>query len=278
MQYDYDGDCRCCTPGYGTETSGSIGLYKLESSSGKNEWFNDSQDYPRDQDANWAIWNDCSMMETPRLDGSCKKCKKPYVQSADASRCEFVGVRIYNNTGDVYLGRLSEYKRFGKGYYNWEESGNSYYGMWLNHMKHGYGIKSFATGASYMGEWRDDEMNGWGTYNFASGKWYNGELRDGDFNGFGTFNWPDGTYIEGEFRDDEANGMATKVWSDGSRYEGEWEEGYESGQGTRTYADGSSYTGEWKRGNRHGYGELSAGSNTAAYAGQWDTDEQVGGI
>jgi len=29
MQYDYDGDCRCCNPGYSIGTSSSIGLYQL---------------------------------------------------------------------------------------------------------------------------------------------------------------------------------------------------------------------------------------------------------
>jgi len=31
MQYTYDGDCRCCTTGYNTDTSESINLYQLGS-------------------------------------------------------------------------------------------------------------------------------------------------------------------------------------------------------------------------------------------------------
>lgn len=94
------------------------------------------------------IWNECAMNQRIRIDGSCHTCKKPYVQSQDGRACEFVGRREYGGveaaaatatsraveaeTGDYYMGRLSNYKQYGKGFYRWTDSGNDYYGMWLN--------------------------------------------------------------------------------------------------------------------------------------------------
>lgn len=129
--------------------------------------------------------NNCAMNQKMRLDGSCKKCKKPYVQSEDGMSCEFVGYRTYGGGADgqsKYMGRLKDYRQYGKGFYKWS-SNNSYFGMWLQGMKHGQGIKKFADGSEYQGEWRNDEMEGWGRYTYKSGKVYEGELRRGKYDG-----------------------------------------------------------------------------------------------
>ena len=127
---------------------------------------------------NWGdmIWNECAMNQRIRIDGSCHTCKKPYVQSQDGRSCEFVGRREYGGitadpttdpptwaeAGDRYMGRLNNYKQYGKGYYNWGDSGNDYYGMWLNGQKHGMGMKNWDNGSSYEGEWVEDKMHGEG--------------------------------------------------------------------------------------------------------------------
>jgi hypothetical protein len=115
--------------------------------------------------------NECAMNQRMRLDGSCQTCKAPYVQSQDGGMdCEFVGMRRYGE--DTYYGRLRNNKQYGKGLYVWGKSNNSYYGLWLNGLKHGMGIKEFKNGSRYMGEWRDDKMEGQGEYSFKSGKVY----------------------------------------------------------------------------------------------------------
>lgn len=194
--------------------------------------------------------DECSMNQMMRRDGSCETCLKPHVMSDDGFSCSFVGYRSYDE--DSYMGRLNNYVQYGKGFYYWGESGNSYFGTWLGGMKHGNGIKMWASGSSYMGTWRDDMMDGYGTYVFRSGKIYVGEIVANYFEGQGSFTWPDGTIIEGQFSNDEANGYAVKTWADGSYYEGDWVDGFEEGYGTMTYSDGSQQAGWWSAGQFQG--------------------------
>lgn len=245
-----------------------------------------------DQDGNGQLWwdefwrlvqqamdssaegsdNFCAMNQRARIDGSCKTCKKPYIQSDDGMDCVFVGYRTYD--ADSYMGRLVNYKQYGKGIYQWSQSGNSYYGLWLDGQKHGEGIKMWRSGTNYIGGWRNDTMDGRGTYTFRSGKFYDGEMKNGMFHGQGFFMWPDGTMIDGEFRNDEPNGYATKYWTNGAMYEGEWVDGFEYGWGSYT-SDYGRYEGNWVWGNKEGYGTFWDNDGNV-YEGEWYQDQFVG--
>merc|ERR1719326_1936839 len=116
---------------------------------GWSEWYPEQDWGEEDWEEPWyePMENNCTMIERVRADGSCEKCKKPYVQSEDGRSCEFVGKRTYKNAetdrGKVvkgksakYMGRLVDYKQYGKGFYKWPK-GNTYYGMWYDGKKHG---------------------------------------------------------------------------------------------------------------------------------------------
>lgn len=50
-------------------------------------------------------------------------------------------------------------------------NGDSYKGTFINQMKHGFGVYTYAsTGEVYEGEWYDDLWQGKGTYSVLSGE------------------------------------------------------------------------------------------------------------
>lgn len=93
---------------------------------GYSEWMPPPPDFGGDHDSwgpgghdDWGMAapmmemeNDCAMNQKMRIDGSCKKCKKPYVQTEDGYSCEFVGYRKYGRGKKeaTYMGRLRDYK------------------------------------------------------------------------------------------------------------------------------------------------------------------------
>lgn len=234
---------------------------------------NKNQSGPDNWDMYMELTNDCAMNQKMLRGGECETCKRPYVQSQDGRNCEYVAMRRYDS--DSYMGRLLNYKQYGKGYYSWGESGNTYFGTWMEGMKHGWGINEWSSGAHYMGEFEFDEMHGYGRYTFASGKQYEGDMVYNYFTGHGTFSWPDGTTITGQFLDDEAHGWAVKEWPNGERYEGEWSMGWENGYGTRWYADGSVHEGNWAYGERDGWGSTTDAWGSVT-EGTWDYGDYLG--
>jgi hypothetical protein len=71
--------------------------------------------------------------------------------------------------GDVYEGEWSQDVMRGQGVMNYADIKASYNGVWLNGVRHGYGVITHEDGGRYEGEWEADEKHGKGVYVFPSG-------------------------------------------------------------------------------------------------------------
>jgi len=127
MQYDYDGDCRCCEPGYDRGSSDSITLYTLagsaavsgemigeaqycDGSSNRQDFFADGT-YDLQACANYiSELNDngtCSggVFMQYNYDGDCRCCPAEYTVSSSSSINLFrlVGGNTQGSTGSFYM-------------------------------------------------------------------------------------------------------------------------------------------------------------------------------
>jgi hypothetical protein len=90
-----------------------------------------------------------------------------------------------------------------------------YRGGFRQGMKHGKGVKTWASGDRYEGEFIDDRRNGYGVYTWGRGRWQ-GERYEGGYSndmrhGFGTYRRPTGDAYVGAWQNDVAIGSPTAM-------------------------------------------------------------------
>ena len=180
--------------------------------------------------------------------------------------------------GIEYKGQLLGGLPHGKGRMKWT-NGEAYFGEWKRGKRHGHGKMQYEdTGHTFIGRWINDDMND-GTMQFPDGTKYVGSFKNGFMYGLGTMTWASGNTYTGEFRKDERNGEGTyRVFENKllvKEYIGNWENDKKSGQGIMNWPqDGDNYTGEWKDNNRHGHGIMK--ENITIYEGNWENDRKKG--
>ena len=88
----------------------------------------------------------------------------------------------------------------------------SYVGEFKDGKKHGYGVKTWASGEQYIGQFENDAKNGYGIYKWApKGLAYPGDPKAGARD----------IYI-GQFVNDQRDGNGTYEWASGDVYRGQW--------------------------------------------------------
>ncbi|GIL89419.1 hypothetical protein Vretifemale_17222 [Volvox reticuliferus] len=107
---------------------------------------------------------------------------------------------------------------------------------------------AFANGDTYFGSYVDDVKHGPGLYAFASGAAYAGEYKGGKRHGHGVMVFPDGGNYVGEFVADKFEGQGQYRYPDGSVYTGSWEAGKKHGPGVYWDTARGCLQGEWKKG------------------------------
>jgi len=178
-----------------------------------------------------------------------------------------------------------------------------YVGEFLNGLRNGQGIYSFANGEKYVGQYRDDKRKGQGTYTYPDGKKYVGQWVDGNYDGFGTFYNADGSIRQqGIWRDDvfiQAQAAPAPIvpevvsgypactgsnwdrcygeftYNDGTRYQGQWLNSKRNGQGTYYFANGDKYIGQWVSGIMEGQASY-IWRDGSKYIGQYKNDKRNG--
>jgi hypothetical protein len=144
-----------------------------------------------------------------------------------------------------------------------------YVGEFLNGLRNGQGIYSFANGEKYVGQYRDNKRTGQGTYTWSDGEKYVGQWRDGKQNGLGTYTFSSGNKYVGQFRDDKRTGQGTFTYANGDKYVGQYIDGKMNGQGTFTFADGEKYVGQFKDDSYDGFGTLYYPNGSIFQQGLW---------
>lgn len=90
-------------------------------------------------------------------------------------------VRCVN--GDFYSGEMTTAGKHGRGTYISAETGEHYYGNFVNNKRFGYGESTWPNGSTYAGNWANDAMDGTGILTTAthiySGPWRNNEQQPG---------------------------------------------------------------------------------------------------
>ncbi|KXZ43972.1 hypothetical protein GPECTOR_76g793 [Gonium pectorale] len=107
---------------------------------------------------------------------------------------------------------------------------------------------AFPNGDSYFGSYLDDLKHGPGLYAFANGAAYAGEYVSGKRHGRGVMVFPDGGTYVGEFVADKFEGQGQYRYPDGSVYTGSWAEGQKHGPGVYWDTARGCLQGEWRKG------------------------------
>ncbi|MEW5301992.1 MAG: hypothetical protein WDW36_004810 [Sanguina aurantia] len=106
----------------------------------------------------------------------------------------------------------------------------------------------FPNADSYFGGYLDDLKEGPGIYTFATGAAHVGMYGKGKRDGRGHMILPDGGAYEGEFAADKYHGQGQYRYPDGSVYTGSWAAGQKHGAGVYWDTSGGCQRGSWVRG------------------------------
>ena len=103
------------------------------------------------------------------------------------------------SNGDQYDGEWLAGRMHGFGHYTYSKSGNTYVGNYVDHLKEGYGVFTYAAGTQYKGYYRKGQRCGQGSMTYANGDRYAGEYAGNVFAGSGVFTYASGDHYDGEW-------------------------------------------------------------------------------
>ena len=101
--------------------------------------------------------------------------------------------------GNTYIGQYSRGKEHGAGTFIWLTSGAIYKGGFINGLRGGKGVQTFADGERYDGNWGNDLPNGKGVYLWAKGARYEGDFVNQLMHGYGTLTLRNGRVFSGRW-------------------------------------------------------------------------------
>ena len=149
-------------------------------------------------------------------------------------------------SGSKYEGEFLNGIRHGKGICTWA-NGDFQDGTWVHgEIKDGIAKETYASGNVYEGEWKESLPHGQGKMTFAHGDVYEGEWSEGSRHGQGKMTYADGGVYDGAFLNGIRYGKGRYTWESGNYYEGDFVDGDFNGEGTKNYINGDYKKGIWK--------------------------------
>ena len=121
-------------------------------------------------------------------------CKDGYVDGEGALQWLENG-----EPGNTYIGQYSRGKEHGRGTFIWLTSGAIYKGDFINGLREGKGVQTFADGERYEGSWANDLPNGKGVYFWAKGARYEGDFVNQLMHGNGILTLRNGRVFSGRW-------------------------------------------------------------------------------
>lgn len=142
--------------------------------------------------------------------------------SGDFVKGKQTGHGVFIGPDFRYEGEFLDGLRHGRGVETWA-SGERVDGTWVRDVEEGPGILFFAP-SGYRCEctWTHGEITGRGIRKWKSGERYEGNLVKHQMEGKGVLWMLKGERCEGQFASDKQNGHGVLIKADGSRWEGEF--------------------------------------------------------
>lgn len=196
-------------------------------------------------------------------------------------------VKLEFANGDVYEGKIRDYRMNGKGKYTWS-SEDIYEGDFVSDAFTGKGTLYYNDGSLYIGEFTDGAKNGKGVFlwnncdtsdlsvfgydavmaqadaltsltakELPGGDWYVGGFAENKKSGKGIYHHPSGDVYVGNFTSDEKNGKGKFFFARGDIYDGDYKDDRISGNGTYLWDGGDKYEGEFAEGLMNGQGKYT---------------------
>jgi hypothetical protein len=185
--------------------------------------------------------------------------------------------KIYTfSDGKIYIGKLINLKMNGMGTLSCIDENNQtteYTGEFVDNMKEGKGMYTFANANVYVGNFSDDFLNGIGQMSYISQDEYIGNWENGLKHGHGIYKWSEGCIYIGDFKKGKMDGYGVCLDKSGKViYKGEWKNNLIDGFGTYYWEDGNWYEGDFIKGKKHGFGTFYMGEELV-YEGTWKFDK-----
>ena len=162
---------------------------------------------------------------------------------------------------------------FGRETFYTDSGVNNYEGSYVNSMKHGNGIFTWANGSYFHGQFVEDKLSGEGLMRFTDGRQYIGTWDMNEMHGEGVFTWPDGRWYEGKYYYGRKNGPGIMEIKEEVYVESETEE---EGQYVTKI---TRYDGNWSMGQQHGQGYIIVTVNgklkSTSKLGNWERGQLI---
>ncbi len=196
-------------------------------------------------------------------------------------------VKLEFANGDVYEGKIRDYRMNGKGKYTWSNE-DCYEGDFVSDAFTGKGSLYYSDGSVYVGEFTDGMKNGKGVFLWADcdtsdlsaysydaimtasdsltaltakelpgGTWYVGGFSENKKSGKGVYHHGTEDVYVGNFSDDLKNGKGKFFFSKGDIYDGEYKADVISGTGIYLWEGGDKYEGEFADNAMNGKGKYT---------------------
>jgi len=213
-------------------------------------------------------------------------------------------VKLEFANGDVYEGKIKDYRMNGKGKYTWS-SEDVYEGDFVSDNFTGKGTLYYSEGDVYIGEFTDGMKNGKGVFLWSDcdtsdltvfnydaimaqsesltslaakelpgGTWYVGGFADNAKSGKGVYHYGTEDVYVGEFSNNAKNGKGKFFFAKGDIYDGEYEDDVINGTGTYLWDGGDKYEGDFVNGVMHGSGKYTK-ADGKVIEGTFENNEHV---
>lgn len=196
-------------------------------------------------------------------------------------------VKLEFANGDIYEGKIKDYRMHGKGKYTWS-SEDRYEGDFVSDAFTGKGTLYYSEGSVYIGEFTDGKKNGKGVFlwddcdtsnmdafnydtvmaqadsltaltakELPGGSWYVGEFSENKKHGKGVYHHGSGDVYVGQFFKDAKHGKGKFFFAKGDIYDGEYKDDKINGTGVYLWDGGDKYEGEFVENAMHGKGKYT---------------------
>ncbi len=196
-------------------------------------------------------------------------------------------VKLEFANGDIYEGKIKDYRMNGKGKYTWS-SEDRYEGDFVSDAFTGKGTLYYGEGSVYIGEFTDGKKNGKGVFlwdncdtsnidafnydtvmaqadsltaltakELPGGDWYVGEFSENKKHGKGVYHHGSEDVYVGQFFKDAKHGKGKFFFAKGDIYDGEYEDDKINGTGVYLWDGGDKYEGEFAENAMHGKGKYT---------------------
>jgi hypothetical protein len=114
------------------------------------------------------------------------------------------------------------------------ESGDIYWGDFIDGKMSGYGRYDWKNGDKYVGEFKNNDLNGYGKLTNKNGEIFDGYFKNGELNGEGSITLINGLRLVGLFKNGLLNGYGSKIYANEIREKGYYVDGILSSRSNTT--------------------------------------------